>query len=98
LRNVPWNIRLLVSKLHVVNTPPEIAKSISTAIWTVESREHCVGWLVSEANNRGVETNINIALMAPGLKHECISAVAPLTVVALTTHLMPHFINPTLTV
>ena len=96
--NVPWYIRLLVSKLHVVNTSPEIAKGIAAAIWTVESREHCVGWLVSEADNSGVETNIDIALMTPGLEHECISAVTPLTVVALTTHLMPYFINSALTV
>ena len=95
---MPRNVGLLVPKLYVLNTPPEVAESIATAIWTIESREHCVGWLVSEADNGGVETDIDIALMATWLEHECISAVTPLTIVALTTHLMPHFINSALAV
>ena len=87
-----------MAKFDVFNAPPEITKSITTAIRAIEGREHSVSWGVTKTMNCGIEADIYIALVAARFEHECIPAVAPLSMVTFATHLMPNFINTALAV
>ena len=102
LRNVPWDISLLMTELDVFNAPPEIAKSITAAIWTIEGREYSVSWGVPETMDSGVVADVHIALVATWLEHECVSTIAPLAFVTacrqISTHFMPDLINAALAV
>ena len=95
---MPRDVRLLVPKLYVLNTPPEVAESVATAVWTVEIGQDSVSWRVTETDNSGIEANIDVASMAAWFEHQGVPAVTPLSVVAVATHLMPDLINTALAV
>ena len=91
-----------MTKFNVVDAPPEIAKSITAAIWTIEGREYSVSWGVPETMDSGVVADVHIALVATWLEHECVSTIAPLAFVTacrqISTHFMPDLINAALAV
>ena len=87
-----------MAKFDVFNAPPEIAKGITAAIWTIEGGEYSVSWGVTKTMNSGIEADIHIALVAARLEHKCIPTVAPLPVITFASQFMPNFIDTALAV
>ena len=96
---MPHHICLSMADFNVLNTTPEVAESVSTAIWTVKIGENSFAWSQSKSNDLGIVTHVDIASIVTRFEHQSVSTVTPLPVIASTiAHFEPDFVNSALAV
>ena len=82
---MPLN-RTSVAGVNILDSTPEVAKCVATAIRAGYLSHLSQSWVASKPENLSVVTNINFAIMKPSLEKESVSMVAPLAVVTGATH------------